>query len=71
MFHPQKIFASLTLPSQSSAESHLGPVMRRSDPQHPLLAVLMAYKPYDCEKQYAIPSDFLLLFCLKRYLANG
>jgi len=53
MSHPQKIFASLTLPSQSSAESHLGPVMRRSGPQHPLLAVLMAYKQDDCEKQYA------------------
>jgi hypothetical protein len=62
MFHPQKIFASLTLPSQSSTESHLGPVMRRSDPQHPLLAVLMAYKKDDCERQHAIPPDFLLLF---------
>jgi hypothetical protein len=62
MFHPLKIFASLTLPSQSSAESHSGLVMMKSDPQHPLLAVLMAYKQDNCEKQYSISFHLTFFF---------
>jgi hypothetical protein len=42
VFHPLRIFASLTLPSQSSDESHLDIEMRRNGPQYLLQAIWMA-----------------------------